>query len=76
MLSNIGVPGLILILIIALVVFGPKKLPEIGRAVGQTLHEFKRSTKELTSEITEPVEDIKKEAEKVVTGNDEESSKK
>ncbi|WP_077214365.1 twin-arginine translocase TatA/TatE family subunit [Bacillus dakarensis] len=47
MLSNIGVPGLILILIIALVIFGPKKLPEMGRAVGQSLREFKNSTKGL-----------------------------
>ena len=44
MLSNIGVPGLILILVIALIIFGPKKLPEIGRAVGQTLREFKKIT--------------------------------
>ncbi|UTR11473.1 twin-arginine translocase TatA/TatE family subunit [Evansella sp. LMS18] len=65
MLSNIGVPGLILILVIALVIFGPKKLPEIGRAVGQTLKEFKKSTKELTSEVTEPINDIKQEAKKV-----------
>ncbi|MEC1718924.1 twin-arginine translocase TatA/TatE family subunit [Schinkia azotoformans] len=57
MLSNIGIPGLILILIIALVVFGPKKLPEIGRAFGQTLGEFKKSTRELTSDIMEEVKD-------------------
>lgn len=50
MLTNIGIPGLILILIIALVIFGPKKLPEIGRAFGSTLHEFKKSTRELVSE--------------------------
>lgn len=71
MLSNIGVPGLILILVIALVIFGPKKLPEIGRAVGQTLNEFKRSAKELTSEVQEPIEDLKKEAEKVVSLDDD-----
>ncbi|KWW22376.1 MULTISPECIES: twin-arginine translocase TatA/TatE family subunit [Bacillaceae] len=47
-MSNIGVPGLILILILALIIFGPKKLPEIGRAFGQTLREFKKSTNELT----------------------------
>jgi sec-independent protein translocase protein TatA len=45
MLSNIGIPGLILILVLALIIFGPKKLPEIGRAVGQSLREFKNSTK-------------------------------
>nr|WP_295974035.1 twin-arginine translocase TatA/TatE family subunit [uncultured Bacillus sp.] len=47
MLSTIGIPGLILILVLALIVFGPSKLPEIGRAFGTTLKEFKRSTKEL-----------------------------
>ena len=51
MLSNIGVPGLIIILIIALILFGPNKLPELGRAVGQTLREFKKSTRETLSEI-------------------------
>jgi sec-independent protein translocase protein TatA len=51
MLSNIGVPGLILILILALIIFGPSKLPQIGRAFGQTLHEFKNSTRELTEDI-------------------------
>ncbi|WP_048600727.1 twin-arginine translocase TatA/TatE family subunit [Rubeoparvulum massiliense] len=47
MLSSIGVPGLIIILVVALIIFGPKKLPELGRAVGQTLKEFKKSTREL-----------------------------
>ncbi|MFB6466107.1 twin-arginine translocase TatA/TatE family subunit [Cytobacillus sp. Hz8] len=60
MLSNIGVPGLILILILALIIFGPKKLPEIGRAFGQTLREFKKSTQELTSEVMEDLDDGKK----------------
>lgn len=52
-MPNIGVPGLILIVLIALIVFGPKKLPEIGRAFGQTLREFKKSTRELTSDDVE-----------------------
>ncbi len=50
MLQNIGIPGLILILVIALVIFGPKKLPEIGRAFGSTLKEFKKSTRELVAD--------------------------
>ena len=61
MFSNIGVPGLILILVIALVIFGPKKLPEIGKAVGQTLSEFKKSARELTSDAVEEIEEVKKE---------------
>ncbi|KOP71059.1 twin-arginine translocase TatA/TatE family subunit [Cytobacillus solani] len=62
MLSNIGIPGLILILVLALIIFGPKKLPEIGRAVGQTLREFKKSARELTSDMTEDVQKDMKEA--------------
>lgn len=50
LLQNIGVPGLILMLIIALVIFGPSKLPQIGRAFGHTLSEFKNATKGLVSD--------------------------
>lgn len=59
MLSNIGIPGLILILVIALIIFGPKKLPEIGKAMGQTLKEFKNSTKELTADDSDAKEEPK-----------------
>lgn len=59
MLSNIGVPGLILIIMLALIIFGPKKLPELGRAVGQTLREFKTSARELTKDDDE-INDAKK----------------
>jgi sec-independent protein translocase protein TatA len=55
-MPNIGFPGLILILLIALIVFGPKKLPEIGRAFGETLKEFKKSTKDLTDDVMETKE--------------------
>lgn len=47
---GIGVPELVLILIIGLVVFGPGKLPEIGKAVGKSLNEFKKATNSLTAE--------------------------
>ncbi|PAE18501.1 twin-arginine translocase TatA/TatE family subunit [Bacillus sp. 7504-2] len=57
-MSNIGVPGLILILVLALIIFGPKKLPEIGRAVGQSLKEFKNSTKGIMED--DKIEDEKK----------------
>lgn len=50
MLANIGIPGLIIILIIILIIFGPKKLPQIGRAVGETFKEFKTSTKGMMDE--------------------------
>lgn len=44
-LGGIGVPGLLLILLLVLVLFGPKKLPELGRAVGRTLQEFRASSR-------------------------------
>lgn len=49
-IGSIGIPSLILILVVALLIFGPKKLPEIGSAFGQTLKEFKQSTNELMSD--------------------------
>ncbi|MBN3523529.1 twin-arginine translocase TatA/TatE family subunit [Paenibacillus apiarius] len=57
MLNNIGVSGLIIILLIALVIFGPAKLPQLGRAFGDTLREFRNSTRGI-------VDDVKDEAEK------------
>lgn len=59
MLSNIGIPGLIIVLVLALIIFGPKKLPEIGRAMGQSLKEFKSSTKGLIDDNDE--RDLEKE---------------
>lgn len=50
MLSNIGMPGLILILVTALIIFGPSKLPEIGKAVGKSLHEFKSATRDIMND--------------------------
>ncbi|QMV40727.1 twin-arginine translocase TatA/TatE family subunit [Cohnella cholangitidis] len=47
--GNIGIGGLILILIIALIIFGPSKLPELGRAFGRTLSEFKSATREMVN---------------------------
>lgn len=49
-MAQIGIPGLILILVVALIIFGPKKLPELGKAVGQTLREFKSGTKNLMAD--------------------------
>jgi sec-independent protein translocase protein TatA len=62
MLQNIGIPGLILVLVIALIIFGPSKLPELGRAVGSTLKEFKKSTRDLVSDdSTDKVQSKKEE---------------
>lgn len=52
--GGIGVSGLILILIVALLLFGPSKLPELGRAFGKTLREFKNATKGLVDDDDVP----------------------
>ena len=46
MFPSIGIPELILILVIALVIFGPGKLPEIGKAVGKSIREFRSASNE------------------------------
>lgn len=56
-MPNIGVPGLIIVLALALIIFGPSKLPQLGKAVGQTLKEFKTSTQEIMEEVTEETEE-------------------
>ncbi|PKH08778.1 twin-arginine translocase TatA/TatE family subunit [Planomicrobium sp. MB-3u-38] len=63
-IASIGVPGLIIILVIILIIFGPRKLPEIGGAVGKTFAEFKNSTKGLIDDDDEPKEKEVKEEKK------------
>ena len=53
---GIGIPELILILIVGLIVFGPSKLPEAGRALGKGLREFKKASNALTAAINAPDE--------------------
>jgi len=51
---GIGIPELVLILIVGLIVFGPGKLPEVGRALGKGLREFKKAQNALTTAMNEP----------------------
>jgi sec-independent protein translocase protein TatA len=62
MFGSIGMPELILIFVVALLVFGPKKLPEIGKSLGKGLAEFKRASDELKKTIEDEVEAGKREA--------------
>ena len=55
MFGSIGMPELIVIFVIALVVFGPRRLPEIGRSLGKAIAEFKRATNELQRTLDEEV---------------------
>ena len=56
MLGSIGVPELIVIFVIALIVFGPRRLPEIGKALGQGISEFKRASRELQHRIEDEID--------------------
>ncbi len=56
MFGSIGPTELILIFIIALLVFGPKKLPEIGRSVGKAIREFKKTSDEIKGRIEEEIQ--------------------
>jgi len=52
MMAGIGATGMILIAVVALILFGPSKLPELGKAFGRTIKEFKSGTRELMAEET------------------------
>jgi len=62
---GIGLAELVFILIIALIVFGPKRLPEIGRTLGKAMQEFRSVSEELTSQLREELETVSEEMEAV-----------
>src|SRR3989304_745373 len=56
MFGSIGGPELLLVFVLALLLFGPRKLPEIGKAIGKTLAEFKRATNDFHSSLEREIE--------------------
>lgn len=69
MFGKIGMQELILILALALIIFGPRKLPEIGRSIGQGIREFKKATTEMQKNINLDATDEEKET--VITASSE-----
>jgi TatA/E family protein of Tat protein translocase len=58
---GIGPMEILLILVIGLLIFGPDKLPQIGRDLGRTLRSFKKATTDLSAEMSKEMEEEKKE---------------
>ena len=72
MFGSIGMPELLIILVIALIIFGPRKLPELGRSLGRSLGEFKKASNELQRTLEEEirVEETREQRAKIRTEQD------
>lgn len=57
---GLGPQEMIFILFIALIIFGPKKLPELGRSIGKAIREFKKATTEIEREVNMGIKEIQK----------------
>jgi len=55
MFGSIGMPELVVIFFLALIIFGPRKLPELGKSLGRSLNEFRRASNELRNSLEEEV---------------------
>lgn len=58
-MPNIGAAELMMIAVVALLVFGPRKLPELGRSIGQALRELRRTTSQVTDELRGGLEEVR-----------------
>lgn len=73
---GIGPLEIILILIVGLLIFGPQKLPQIGRDVGKALRSFKKASMDITAEIEKEMDDVKKDVKDIASEEDLKDVKK
>lgn len=71
MFGSIGFTELMVLFVIALLIFGPRKLPEIARSVGQAMREFKKAGEEVTRSIEEPVDDLRERLQQTIDYDEE-----
>jgi sec-independent protein translocase protein TatA len=67
-------PEMIIILVIALIIFGPRKLPELGRSLGRSINEFKKASNELRSTLEEEIRVEERKEQRVQTEVDQKSA--
>jgi len=70
-MGSIGAPELIIIFVVALIVFGPKKLPELGKSLGKGLAEFRKASNELKSTIEQEVRNVESGPSAMIHGEEE-----
>jgi TatA/E family protein of Tat protein translocase len=73
MFGSIGMPELIIILVIALIIFGPRKLPELGKSLGRSLNEFKKASTDLQNTLEQEIK-IEEQKESASKASAEEST--
>lgn len=69
MFGNIGISELLIIFLIALLIFGPRRLPELGKSIGKALFEFKKASNEIQKNISELNKEIEEEVKDDDTSN-------
>ena len=60
---NLGFPEMLFIFILALLIFGPKKLPEIGKQIGKAMHEFRKASNQFRAQLEVEVHDLERSGE-------------